>query len=249
VAAKAHKRPKGTARTEPRKAAAPRSEEPVAWNEGEQRRALHAQLGKTMGEFLDLSSVPERGRVAIVAKITHRARQGVSRWFKQDRGSGALPDALSIFLFAQAFQADANYLFGLTDRRRVLNLTADRLPPGQKVGGSDADYLLELAREIAERFPASASVTMVGDEMEPTIKRATKVWLDTGYAAIQGNGMYALEIDGRAIVRIVEDRPGEGLTLSCENRRYREQVIPAPADLARSGIKVLGKVVGWFQMP
>jgi phage repressor protein C with HTH and peptisase S24 domain len=55
---------------------------------------------------------------------------------------------------------------------------------------------------------------MVGDEMEPTIKRGTKVWLDTGYTAIQGNGMFALEIEGRAIVRIVEDRPGEGLTLS-----------------------------------
>ena len=47
---------------------------------------------------------------------------------------------------------------------------------------------------------------------------------------------------------IVEDRPGEGVTLSCENKRYRDQVIPR-ADLTRSGIKVLGKVVGWFQVP
>jgi Peptidase S24-like len=246
VAATVHKRPKSVARAKPRKT---RSDEPVAWDEGEQRRALHVQLGKTMGEFLDLSNVPERGRVAIVAKITHRARQGVSRWFKQDRGSGALPDTLSFFLFARAFQADASYLLGLSDRRRVLELPSDRSAQGRPADRSDADRLVELAREIAERFPAGASITMVGDEMEPTIKRGAKVWLDTSYAGIQGNGMYALEVNGRAIVRIVEDRPGEGLTLSCENRRYREQVIPWPTDLARSKIKVMGKVVGWLQMP
>lgn len=204
-----------------------------------------------MGEFLDLSSVPERGRIAIVAKITHRARQGVSRWFKQDGGSGALPDALSIYLFAQAFQADANYLFGFTDRRRVLSppASASGQPAGPGVHQGTGDQLVELAREIGERFPANASITMVGDEMEPTIKRGTKVWLDDNCTTIQGNGMYALEIDGRAIVRIVEDRLGEGVTLSCENKRYREQVIPSQKELARSGIKVLGKIVGWFQMP
>src|ERR1700686_2677079 len=131
VAVTAHKRPKRTARAKPRKART-RDNEPVAWNEGEQRRAPHPQLGKTLGEVLALSNRPEqRGRIAIVAKITHRARQGVSRWFKQDRGSGALPDSLSIFLFAQAFQADANYLLGLTDRRRVLRSTPDRSAPGQ----------------------------------------------------------------------------------------------------------------------
>ena len=202
-----------------------------------------------MGEFLDLSSVPERGRIAIVAKITHRARQGVSRWFKQDGGSGALPDALSIYLFAQAFQVDANYLFGFTDRRRVLSPPASASGPGVGAGvhRGSGDHLAELAREIGERFPANASITMVGDEMEPTIKRGTKVWLDDS-TTIQGNGMYALEIDGRAIVRVVEDRPGEGVTLSCENKRYREQLI-RQTDLAQSGIKVIGKVVGWFQAP
>src|SRR5229473_114569 len=248
VAVTARKRPKRTARAKPRKART-RDNEPVAWNEAEQRRALHAQLGKTMGEFLDLSNVPGRGRIAIVAKITHRARQGVSRWFKQDRTSGALPDSLSVFLFAQAFQADANYLLGLTDRRRVLRSTPDRSTPGQPAARSDADHLLEVAREIGERFPANACVTMVGDEMEPMIRRGTKVWLDTSLTTIQGNGIYALEIDGRAIVRIVEDRPGEGVTLSCENKRYREQVIPSGTDLGRSGTKVVGKVVGWFQLP
>ena len=202
-----------------------------------------------MGEFLDLSSVPERGRIAIVAKITHRARQGVSRWFKQDGGSGALPDALSLYLFAQAFQADANYLLGFTDRRRVLSAPASASgQAGRSVSQGAGDQLMDLAREIGERFPASASMTMVGDEMEPSIKRGTKVWLDDSCTTIQGNGMYALEINGRAIVRIVEDRPGEGVTLSCENKRYRDQVIPQP-DLARSGIKVLGKVAGWFQAP
>ena len=197
-----------------------------------------------MGEFLDLSNVPDRGRIHVVAKITHRSPQAVSRWFKED-ASGALPDALSVFLFAQALQADANYLFGFTERRRVL------AGPGTQAGqgAAYADEVAELAKEIGERFPANAAITMVGDEMEPTIKRGTKVWLDTGCTTIQGNGIYALEINGRAIVRIVEDRPGEGLTLSCENKRYREQVIPARADLARSGIKVLGKVVGWFQVP
>lgn len=223
--------------------------EEAPWNEAQQRRALHAQLCRTMSEFLDHSSVPERGRVAIVAKITHRARQGVSRWFKQDGGSGALPDALSIFLFAQAFQADANYLFGFTDRRRMLSPPAPVSGHQASAQRGAGDPLIDLAREIGERFPANASITMVGDEMEPIIKRGTKVWLDDSSTTIQGNGIYALEIDGRAIVRIVEDRPGEGVTLSCENKRYREQLIPSQKDLARSGIKVLGKVVGWFQVP
>jgi len=242
------KRSKPTTRTKHRKPRT-RDKEPVAWNEGEQRRALHAQLGKTMGEFLDLSNVPERGRIAIVAKITHRARQGVSRWFKQDQGSGALPDTLSIFLFAQAFQADANYLLGLTDRRRALRWPSDRSATGERAARSDADHLLEVAREMGDRFPANDCVTMVGDEMEPMIRRGTKVWLDTSSTTIQGNGIYALDIDGRAIVRIVEDRPGEAITLSCENKRYRDQVIPSGTDLGRSGIKVVGKVVGWFQLP
>lgn len=248
----AQKRSKLTLRQASRKRK-PRSgdAEEAPWNETQARRELHVQLCRTMGEFLDLSSVPERGRIAIVAKITHRARQGVSRWFKQDGGSGALPDALSIYLFAQAFQVDANYLFGFTDRRRVLSppASASGQPAGPGVHQGTGDQLVELAREIGERFPANASITMVGDEMEPTIKRGTKVWLDDNCTTIQGNGMYALEIDGRAIVRIVEDRPGEGVTLSCENKRYREQVIPSQKELARSGIKVLGKVVGWFQMP
>ena len=203
-----------------------------------------------MGEFLDLSSVPERGRIAIVAKITHRARQGVSRWFKQDGGSGALPDALSLYLFAQAFQADANYLFGFTNRRRQLSPPApvSGHQAGRGTPQGAGDHVIELATEIEEHFPASASITMVGDEMEPTIKRGTKVFVDDSCTTIQGNGVYALDVDGRAIVRIVEDRPGEGVTLSCENKRYREQTI-LRADLAQSGIKVLGKVVGWFQMP
>lgn len=233
------------------KKAKPRSGdgEQAPWNEAHARRQLHAQLSRTMGEFLDLSNVPERGRIAIVARITHRARQGVSRWFKRDGGSGALPDALSVFLFAQAFQADANYLFGLTDRRRVLSPSPNTgHAPGGGAQPGTGDQFAELAREIGERFPASASITMVGDEMEPTIKRGTKVWLDDTCTTIEGNGIYALELDGRAIVRIVEDRPGEGVTLSCENHRYREQALPR-TEMSRSGIKVLGKVVGWFQVP
>jgi hypothetical protein len=225
---------------------------PVAWNEEEQRRALHAQLAKIMGEFLDLSNVPERGRVAILAKITHRARQGVSRWLKQDRDSGALPDTMSIFLFAQAFQADANYLLGLTDRRRVIQPSVGEAVPAHRLehpGNGDADHVFEIARAIAERFPGNDCVTMVGDEMEPTIQRGTKVWIDSDCTTIRGNGIYALEIDGRVVVRIVEDRPGEAVILKCDNDRYREQVIPAQSPLAQVGIRVKGKVVGWFRAP
>jgi hypothetical protein len=249
VARTAKKRPKETTRAKvPKAEARSGDKKEAAWNEGELRRVLHAQLCRTMGEFLELSSVPERGRIAIVAKITHRARQGVSRWFKPDRTSGALPDALSIFLFAQAFQADANYLFGLTERRRVLAPVASGHQPEQGTRPGNAGQVLQVAREIEERFPGNACITVLGDEMEPTIKRGTKVWLDR-CTAIQGNGMYALEINGRAIVRIVEDRPSEGVSLICENKRYREQVIPSRTDLAQSGIKVMGKVVGWFQTP
>jgi hypothetical protein len=61
--------------------------------------------------------------------------------------------------------------------------------------------------------------------------------------------MCALEIDGKPIVRIVEDHPSEGVTLICENKRYREQVIPSRANLTQSGIKVMAKVIGWFQVP
>ena len=217
----------------------------VAWNEAEQRRALHAQR-QDHGQFLDLSMCRSGGASPSWRRCSPRTPE-VSRWFKKDRGSGACRTT-SVFLF-QAFQADANYLLGLTDRRRLLRSTPDQSAPGQPAARSDADQLLDVAREIGERFPGNACVTMVGDEMEPMIRRGTKVWLDTSSTTIQGNGIYALEIDGRAIVRIVEDRPGEGVTLSCENTRYREQVIPSGTDLGRSGIKVVGKVVGWFQLP
>ena len=244
--AKAAKRSTKTAPPQRRRASAPaRADTEASWSEAEERRKLHAQLCRAMAEFLDHSSVPERGRVAIVARITHRARQGVSRWFKQEQASGALPDALSIFLFAQAFQADANYLFGLTDRWRV----RDALSPvgGEAAAGGSQDTIVALSREIAERYPGSVALTLHGDEMEPAIRRGTKVWVQS-CDAIQGNGLYAFEVEGRTMVRIVEDRLGEGIALSCENRRYREQVV-APADMTRAGIKLIGKVAGWFQTP
>lgn len=250
--AKATKRSGSSDRRAPRKgkARAPDVDD-APWNEAQARRELHRQLAGTMSEFLDHAGVPERGRIAIVARITHRARQGVARWFVEDEASGALPDALSIYLFAQAFQADANHLFGFTQGRRPsLNLPGSVTGDGSAGGPqqADADPLMVLAKEIGERFPGRAAMTMVGDEMEPTLKRGTKVWLDDDCTGIQGNGMYALDVDGRPIVRIVEDRLAEGVILSCENKRYREQLIPR-ADLEQQRIKVIGKVVGWFQAP
>ena len=228
------------------KAAAPLvSETGAAWDEAGERDKLKALLSARMIEFLDMSNIPQRGRVGVVANVTHRRPQGVAKWFK---ASGALPDTMSMYLFAQTFQASADYLFGLTPRMRMLKESDAKMAgEGATSAQSNADFILAMARVISEQMNGNASITMNGDEMEPTIKRNAPVWIDTAVTGIQGNGIYAIEFKGRATVRTVEDRPGEGISLICDNRRYREQTIGPGRDLERSGIKIIGKVVGWLQ--
>ena len=232
-----------------RKAGEARVDEPSAgWDEGRERDKLKERLSARMIEFLEMSNIPQRGRIAVVANVTHRRPQGVSKWFKP---AGALPDTMSIYLFAQTFQASTDYLFGLTPRMRVAQPNADPTAtrPGAAGGEakSDAETLLDIARVLSERMDGNACITMDGDEMEPTIRRNAPVWIDTTRSRIQGNGIYAIAFKGRTTVRAVEDRPGEGISLICDNKRYREQIIGAEGGLERKGIKVIGKVVGWLQ--
>lgn len=104
------------------------------------------------------------------------------------------------------------------------------------------------AREIFQSLrceaPGCSVIRMPGDEMAPTIRPGDAVFVDQGLQRILGNGIYALQLSGRIVVRRVEAGLGAGLTLKCEQPGYREHVLEDEAAAARMGLRVIGKVFG-----
>jgi phage repressor protein C with HTH and peptisase S24 domain len=85
---------------------------------------------------------------------------------------------------------------------------------------------------------------MAGDEMVPLICDGDLLFVDRAADRFAGNGIYALEVDKRLMVRRVESRLGAGLVVKCENEGYQESVVKDAAAAKRAGLRVIGKVRG-----
>jgi hypothetical protein len=185
---------------------------------------------------LDASQVQPRRRIAVLRSITGRTTSTIRRWI--DAKKPGLPDLASFARLCNRFKGDANYLLGLTEFRLPLEVSDDGLATG--AAQAAGEVLKQLTRQVEGCEP----FLMHGDEMAPRVNEGDILLVDRRITEIRGNGMYLLEYMGRTVVRLVEDRLGEGLVLSCANERYRETLVSLKA-LAGSNppLRVLAKVM------
>ena len=103
---------------------------------------------------------------------------------------------------------------------------------------------LELLTAMTRAFDDCEPIRMSGDEMVPRIRDGDLVFVDRTALTLSGNGIYAIELDGRVMIRKVESRIGTGLVFRCENAAYADCVIKDAAAARRMGLRVLGRVNG-----
>ena len=189
---------------------------------------------------LDQVGIPPRGRTAYVSALTYRAAQTVSRWL--DPHNPGLPDLESCTRLCDGLGRNSDWMLGLV-----------REPSGRD-SSVDANMLpgLERIREMFDALRGDSAtcdvVRMMGDEMAPRILDGDLMFVDRSADRIAGNGIYALEIDGRLTVRRVESRLGTGLVFKCENPAYEDQTVKDAAGVKRVGLRVIGKVKGTIGM-
>ena len=93
-------------------------------------------------------------------------------------------------------------------------------------------------------FDDCEPIRMSGDEMAPTIRDGDLMFVDRTVVTLSGNGVYAVELDGRVMIRKVESRIATGLVFRCENAAYADCLIKDAAAARRMGLRVLGRVNG-----
>jgi hypothetical protein len=155
---------------------------------------------------------------------------------------------MSAVLLSIRFDIDANWLLGLTKLKLALPKAEvlGAMPGETQAAG--ADWLRSVAERLSQRAPGCMPFVMPGDEMEPRIQKGAPLLVNTSVTEIQGNGIYVLEYQGRALVRAVENRIPDGLVLSCENKAYKETVLKDAQTVRKLGIRVLGKAELWLQV-
>lgn len=191
-------------------------------------------------DSLDQAGIPARGRMAYVSSLTTRAAQTVSRWL--DPHSPGLPDLESFARLCDGLGRSSDWMLGLARHPRG----RDRSPEAGSLPG------FERVREMFDALRGDSTtcevVRMTGDEMAPQIRDGDLVFVDRSADRIAGNGIYALEVGGRLMLRRLESRPGVGLVLKCENRAYEDQIVKDGAGIKRMGLRVVGKVNGTIGM-
>jgi hypothetical protein len=206
---------------------------------------LNPGLRDRLFKQMDESNIQEDERLGQLCLLTGRVPQTVRRWI--DRKTPGLPDLMSFAVLCVRFQTDANWLLGLTDIKYPL--PAQQAQHGETEKKSEGfEWLDYITRQVAEKGAEGETFCMPGDEMEPRIKKGAPILVNTSIKEIEGNGIYVLQYQGRTIVRIVEDRIGEGLVLSCENKQYKDTVLKDAATATKLGLKVIGKAELWVQL-
>jgi hypothetical protein len=185
---------------------------------------------------LDQAGVPPRGRMAYVAALTCRAVQTVSRWLDPNRPG--LPDLESCARLCEGLGRSSDWMLGLAPKPCRCALSAG------VVSVVEVDWAREIFDALRGDATACDVVRMAGDEMVPTICDGDLVFVDRAADGLAGNGIYALEVDGRLMVRRIESRLGTGLVVKCENPGYQEYVVKDAATAKRAGLRVIGKVRG-----
>jgi len=213
---------------------------------------LALQLTPTLRDRLfaqmDEAGIPEHGRLAYLCMMTGRAAQTVRRWINKKKPG--LPDLLSFAVLCIRFDTDANWFLGLSDMKYKLPRASGGQQSLDPEGGEQQDlaWLDYIARQVAEKGAGYEVFYMPGDEMEPRIQQGAPILVRTSIDEIDGNGIYVLKYKGRTTVRVVENRIGEGLVLSCENKKYKDTVLKDLAHSKRLGLKVIGKAEFWVQL-
>lgn len=185
---------------------------------------------------LDQVGVVPRGRVTYVAALTSRAAQTVSRWFDPKRPG--LPDLASCVRLSQGLGRSSDWMLGVPAR------PAQWAARDSAVSPAEAAWVREVFAALRGDSADCDVQRMSGDDMAPKICDGDLLFIDHGADALAGNGIYALEFDGRRMVRRVETRPGVGLVIRCENPGYAECIVKDSAAAKRAGLRVVGKVRG-----
>lgn len=170
--------------------------------------------------------------VSYAARITQRTVQSVRRWF--DPRTPGLPDLASFVRLCIGLGCRADDLLGTEPAQAALDhLVQDTLVL--------ADSLQALARSMAARGGLGVPMRIPGDEMAPHLREGDLVFVDTRVTALAGNGLYALEFDGRRLIRRVEQRIGDRLVLKCDNPAYADCELGT--NVTQDGrLRVVGKV-------
>lgn len=185
---------------------------------------------------LDQAGVVPRGRVTYVAALTSRAVQTVSRWFDPTRPG--LPDLASCARLSEGLGCSSDWMLGVparAARRSARDVAVPRLTVA---------WMEEIFAALHADSADCEVQRMSGDDMAPMIGDGDLLFIDRSADVLAGNGVYALEFDGRRMVRRIETRPGVGLVIRCENPDYAECIVKDAAAAKRAGLKVLGKLRG-----
>jgi hypothetical protein len=181
---------------------------------------------------LHAMGIPASRTVSYAARITQRTAQSVRRWF--DPQAPGLPDLASFTRLCVGLGCCSDSLLGI-----------DRSAAAAALSTQDtrvlADSIEAMARTLAARGGAGTPWRVPGDEMAPQLGEGDLVFVDTAQAALDGNGIYAVEYEGRRLIRRIEQRLGDRIVLKCDNPAYRDCELSAA--FTRDGrLRVLGKV-------
>lgn len=203
--------------------------------------ALVPALRDRLIQEMDGARIPDSGRLQYLCSMTGRKPQSVRRWI--ETAKPGLPDLESFAALCDAFDADANWLLGLTKTRYRLPQTRRQTEQSSAANAPrDVKWIDHVAREIARYGEGCETFFMPGDDMEPRIPNGSPILVDTSNREILASGTYLLEYQSRIMVREVESRIGVGLVLRCENPKYKESVVKDESAAKRMGLKVVGRV-------
>lgn len=169
----------------------------------------------------------------LLAKLSRRSSQSVRRWIAvRDPG---LPDLVSFTRLCVGLGCHAGDLLGLTASMRAA-------PADERL--RIADSIQAMAVALARRGAVGRPMCVRGDEMAPLLCDGDLVFVGDGAEAPTGNGIYALEHEGRPMIRRLELRLGDLIVLKCDNPSYGDWELRGKAAAQRSGLRFLGKVQG-----
>lgn len=203
---------------------------------GERPLILASAFRDRLIESLDEVGVPERGRMSYVASLTARAVQTVGRWLDPDRPG--LPDLESCARLCDGLSRSSDWMLGLSE------MPAGGGPAHPGLSVTEAGWVSEVFVALRSACRTCETLRMAGDEMAPQIEDGDLMFVDLAADQLVGNGIYALELDGRFMVRRVENRMDAGLVFKCEKPGYADCVIQDAAAAERMGLRVIGKVRG-----
>jgi Peptidase S24-like len=208
----------------------------TAATRSESALVLTAAFRDRLIESLDQAGVPVRGRVSYVAALTCRAVQTVSRWLDPDRPG--LPDIESCARLCDGLGRSSDWILGLSKAQSGYDKA------GAALSAEEVGWASEAFGALRSVCRACETLRMAGDEMAPQIQDGDLMFVDRAADQLVGNGIYALELGGRFMVRRVESRLGEGLVFKCEKPGYADCVVKDAAAARHMGLRVIGKVRG-----